>query len=36
MLRRRSLRWTMLDTHAEPEMALRTLLGQPARGRGAA
>jgi hypothetical protein len=36
MLRRRSLRWTMLDTHAEPELALRTLLGQAARGRGAA
>jgi len=36
MLRRRSLRWTMLDTHAEPELALRSLLGQPARGRGAA
>lgn len=36
MLRRRSLSSMMLDTHAEPETAMRSVFGRPARGRGAA
>jgi hypothetical protein len=36
MLRRRSLNATMLDTHAAPELAMRTVFGQTVRGRGAA
>jgi len=35
MLRRRSLSWTLLDTNAEPEQALKALFG-PVRGKGAA
>jgi hypothetical protein len=36
LLRRRSLGYTVLDTHAEPEAALRALLEQAARRRSVA
>jgi hypothetical protein len=36
VLRRRALGYTILDTHAEPEAAMRALLEQAARRRSAA